>query len=225
MFSSQLSTSTSKSSISSTDGESFVDNYRLPEKYRENCVYARKVFIKNQENHLDLLITDNLELVECQHGEIINYLNLSDFISNGLKKFSIESFDVLFCDDDRVIYAVKFNATLLGIERRGSQLKVTANEKNVSTVKKYFCNEKQEIGFLITFNDRRQQKFTKFLDDEYENFSNSETFHEIYKNVKLKRESIESHVETLSKEIQVLHLKQIPEVPKNLLTDVSSLNT
>lgn len=223
MFSSQLSATTSKTSISSTDTVDLFDSHQLPEKYRENCVLARKIFVNNAESdYVDLLITDNLELVECQQGEVVNYLNLSDEIDSNRRKVEVVLFHVVFTDDDdRVIYAIKFNTTLIGVERRTSQLKVVGREKNVASVRKHFCNKKREIGFLVTFNDNRE-KFTKFLDEEHESFVNNENFHEIYKSVKCKKEAVESMLAEVSQEIAVLQQKQTADVPKSLLSDVSA---
>lgn len=222
MFSSQLSASASKTSISSTDTADLFDNYQLPEKYRENCIFARKIYVNNEKSYVDLLITNNLEIVECQESEIVNYLNLSDEItSHGLSRVEVVSFDVVITSDDRVIYAIKFNTTLIGVERKNSQLKVVVREKNVASLKKHFCNDKREVGFLLTFSDNRE-KFTNFLDEEYETFINNENFFEIYKNVKAKKETVESMLHRVSQEIEVLQQKEIAKVPKDLLSDVSA---
>lgn len=221
MFGSQSSASTSKTSLFSNEDEIDGENFRLPEKYRENCCVKRKIFL-DKRNYVDLIVTDKCEIIECQAGEVVNYLNISDEINSSYYKF--EYFDMLISDDNRIIYAVKFNSTLIGIERKSSHLNILTTHKNVQSVKKHFDNVNNEVGFLVTFLDRNQ-KFTKFLDEDYENFlcnrNNSEIFSNIFKNVHQKRELAEAHLEKLSKEIEFLHSKQIPQVPKTLLSDVS----
>lgn len=221
MLGSQCSASTSRTSLFSNDGESDVDGFRLPEKYRESCCLARKIFLDRESSYVDLVITDKCEIIECQLGEVVNYLKFSDEIKSTVPKF--ENFDVLICDDGRIIYAVKFNSTLIGLERKTSQLEILKTFSNVQSFKKHFDSVNNEIGFLLTFLDVTQ-KFTTFLDDDYENFlnnRNSEVFSSIFKNVHAKREAAERYLLTLTKEIEELRLKKIAQVPKNFLTDVS----
>jgi hypothetical protein len=225
MFGSQCSASTSKTSIFSNEDENDCENFRLPEKYRENCCVKRKIFL-DKKNYVDLFVTDKCEIIECQLGEVVNYLDIRDEIKSSNNIFyKFEYFDMLISDDNRIIYAVKFNSTLIGIERKSSHLNILMTLNNVHLVKKHFDNINNEVGFLVTFLDRNQ-KFTKFLDENYENFlcnRNSEIFCNIFKNVQQKREVAEAHLKKLSQEIEFLHSKQIPQVPKILLSDVSCL--
>lgn len=227
MFESQASSNsaTSRSSVKKEDVSVF------PEKFRRDSVLLRKVFFSDDQFQSQLLqafsvmITSQCEVIECnKSGEITNYLNLQCHFPDELQIAKTENVDMeIIISDDSVLYAVKINSMLFGIERKKSQLKLLKVLTKVNSFNRVVDENSGDISILVIFDDNKQQ-LTKFLDNELEDFmrnKNSSRFNSVFEYVTQKTAAAQIQLDNLTSEIEEMSLKLQQEISATMLQDVS----
>lgn len=223
MLESQTSSS-SAASFQSARNENLKDSSVFPEKFRDNSLLSRKVFF-DEESFVYVMITSRCELIECKNMEIVNYVNLqSHFSGEEVDVVKPEEVEFEFMiSDGSVVYALKVNSKLFGIERKASQLKVLKVFEKVSSIRCAVEENYGEISMLVTFQDQKEQ-LTSFLEEDHEEFNrkrDTPRFHSIYECVAQKIEAAQNQLNNLQKETEEMNLKLQPEVPSTMLQDVS----
>lgn len=222
-----LESQTSGSSTTSfplSKNENVKQSSTFPEKFRDVSLLTRKIFFAGEFHRV--LITSQCEFVVLKSDEIVNSMNLqSHFLSEEVKIVKAEDVDfeaIIHCDS--VVYAVKINSLLFGIERRSSQLKLLKVLTKVKSVKLAVDDNIGEVSFLVVFDDNKQQ-LTKFLDDELEDFlrnkRSSSVFESIFECVNQKTASAQDQLNILGREIEEMKMKLHGEVPATMLQDVN----
>lgn len=229
MLTSQTSSSSPSSLFSSITGEK-ARGFGYPEKFKQNCIFSRKVFF-DPENYVTVLITSLFELIECKPDEVVNYINLKSLCDNVKGSVSVEDVDFeVMIKDSGTVYALKLGSTLFGIERSSSQLKVLKTVKNVHSFKCLLDEGTLEMVAKVTFKDATKL-VTSFQDDDLEEFireKESPTFAEVYESARQISKTAASHLEKLTKEIEEMSLQlygQTKTMPKIMLEEVSEGKT
>lgn len=221
-------TSSNSSLTSSNNGESKKLKH-VPEKFKQSCVLSRKVFIDEPQN-VTVIVTSRCELIECKEADVINYINLKCHVESILAKERICAEDVelevILRDSGAVVYVLKVNSVLFGIERLPSQLILLKTLTKVKSFKYKLHELTNEILVHVTFDDNNQL-LTSFEDDELEDFmrnSDSEQFSSILEYASKKTESARCQLDNITNQIEQMDLmmhRNLKMLPKLMLADVS----
>jgi uncharacterized protein YbaR (Trm112 family) len=223
MLTSQTSSSSATSVLSPRNRELFK-SLRVPEKFKADCIFARKIFI-DDDFVVTVIISSRCELIECQDEEIINSIALKSYLPIGNNVINSEDvkLEVLIESSENVIYGLKVNSIVFGIERSFSQLKLFKVLPNVKLIKLVVCPVNRDACFLVKFNDNRKFR-TKFKDEELESFMQNrltEKFSNIYESANSKIETVRQKLGSITSELEEMSLKIQQEMPKLMLDDVS----
>lgn len=231
MLTSQTSSSLLASQISSGSLGSTPrnrDSNDIPEKFKECCVLKREVYLVDEV--LTLIVSSEMELIECARGEVTNYLNIKATVGDEIAKQCVVSsenlqFDVILAPET-VLFVLRMNSILFGIERKPSQLKLLKTLTNVNTFKLKIVDESNDPWIEVLFNDG-YVKLTQFQDEEFEDFllnKNSDKFSELYQAASDKTAEGLRELNQLSREIEKLDsiIQESSRIlPKLMLQDVS----
>ena len=216
-----LESQASSNSRTSLAGDSKRSSF-YPDKF---VAVAHKRIYLDKSSCNDIIVTNEYEVIECNNGEVTNYLNLKGHFSEkdqqNLREENVEIEFIL--DADRTIYAVKINSTLFGILCKLSQLKLLRVIEKVKSVQNVVDDETGDVLLQVTFNDNKQI-LTKFLDEDLEEFlknKSSEKFNGIFERVAQAKVAAQSHLNNLTREVEEMSWKLSGEIPATMLQDVS----
>lgn len=221
-----LTSQTSSSSLpSAKNGEAEKNGISalLPEKFKTNCLFARKVVSAD----VIILITSNFELIECKGREVVNYINLKCHLPAEPPTCTSVDFDVIIQQGRkcRVVYALKIHSVLLGLERKASQIRVL---KVLTGVKSFNLTLDVVIGqaaFRVTHDDGKEI-LTNFVDSELGCLIRNEKFASIHESATRKTKAASLQLANLNDEIEKLSLRMHEDrklLPKLMLEEVSEL--
>lgn len=226
MLTSQTSSSSVSSLLSTKNDKERSHPCDYPEKFKQNCVFSRKVFF-DIDDCVMLIVTSLLELIECKEDEVVNYIDLKCHCDAVRDKVGTKDVDFeVMLKDTGTVYALKIQSILFGIERNSSQLKLLKTISNVHSFKCQFDDASCEMVVQVTFSNR-DEILTSFQDDEIEDFmrnKESPIFAEVFESARQISETARSHLNTLTKDIEdmsLLFYGRTRTIPKLMLDDVS----
>lgn len=224
-----LTSQTSSSSLPSAKNCEAEKNgilHLLPEKFKTNCLFARKVLLEDDVS-VNVIITSAFELIECKGREVINYINLKCHLPAELRSCTSVDFDVIIQQGRtcRVVYALKIHSVLLGLERKASQMKVLKVLTGVKSFNLTLDEVRGQAAFRVTHDDGREI-LTNFVDSELECLMKNEKFANIYESATRKTKAASLQLTNLNDEVEKLSLRLHEDrkmLPKLMLEDVSEL--
>lgn len=226
VLTSQTSSSSLTSVLSPKNEKSTSD---FPEKFKKCCVFSREVFL---EDALTVIVTSEFELIECAQDKVTNYLNLKSKLSSDQINLNVDSakvqFDVVILDaiNKSVLYALRIDSVLFGIERTSSQLNLLEILTGVKTFKLETIGESNEPWLKVSFNDGTH-KLTRFQDEGLEDFlqnKNSSQFEALFEAASTKTSAGLAELDKISRDIEKLDIAMYESsrtLPKLMMQDVS----
>lgn len=223
MLTSQTSSS-SLASGSSAKHDETADSNLFPEKFKTNCLLARKVLLHDDEL-VNVIISTSLELIECKGREVVNYINLKCHLPAESRSSTSVNFSVIIQQgrSNSVVYALKINSALVALERRASQLKVLNALTRVNSCNLTLDEFSRQPAFLVVYEDG-SETVTDFLDLELGCMRREKRFAGIYESVNQKTKVAGLQLAKLNEEIEKLSLKMLANrsfLPKLMIEDVS----
>ncbi|CRL06911.1 CLUMA_CG019805, isoform A [Clunio marinus] len=221
-----ITSQTSSSSLNSVSSLTNEISSGYPEKFKECCVIARKVYIDHRENKksLTVIVTSHCELIECIENEVSNYINFNHEVTSIEDNEFITSdnvdFDVMTLISDIVVYVVRIKSVLLTIKRKSSQLKILKVFSNVDSFNIKYNKNENSAAIFVTFHDKSQRKINPHCDDLDDlNCIKSEKFMKMIQYATGKSKKARFLLESISKDIEELHFMSTKHLPRVLLSE------